>query len=229
MDKFAALQPGQGFDGFAGFLLGKPQVIEVLKIEPKLRAGAEEVSEAESRVAGHRACCPAISTMVLATTGLGRECVRDQEHGERAEFALHGVEHHAQGFERDSAEQGAVLLFTKNDRSSALTAIQPKQYIADLASDFGAIRESEGALRVRADTEFAEQGRRNDGIDGTGVHQETELDRVLRLCGVGNVQLDVSQSHKRPCDSSVSCGKKCVKLNVGLRHATRFPGRGRLE
>ena len=54
---------------------------------------------------------------------LERGSVRYQEHGQRAEFALHGVEHHAQGFERDSAEEGAVLLFAKNDRSSAVTAI----------------------------------------------------------------------------------------------------------
>src|SRR5260370_451490 len=67
-----------------------------------------------------------------------------------------------------------------------------------------------------------------DGSEVTGVHQETELDRAFRLCRVGNVQLDVSQSHKRPCDLSVGWGKWCVKRNVKLRHGTRFPGRGRL-
>jgi hypothetical protein len=55
VEEFAAFQLTQGFDGFAGFLLGKPQVIKILQIEPKLRRGAEEVSEAQSGVAGDRA------------------------------------------------------------------------------------------------------------------------------------------------------------------------------
>lgn len=56
MDEFAAFQPGEGFDGFAGLLLGETQVIEVLEIEPELRTGAEEMSEAQSGVTRHRAC-----------------------------------------------------------------------------------------------------------------------------------------------------------------------------
>jgi hypothetical protein len=36
-------------------LLGEAQVVEALQIEPELGAGAEEVSEAEGRVAGGRA------------------------------------------------------------------------------------------------------------------------------------------------------------------------------
>ena len=56
VDKFAAFQPGQGFDGFAGFFLGEAQVMEVLEIEPKLRTGAKEMSEAQGRVARHGAC-----------------------------------------------------------------------------------------------------------------------------------------------------------------------------
>ncbi len=56
VDKFAAFQLRQGLDRPASFLLGKAQVIEVLKIEPKLSAGAKEMSEAESGVARHRAC-----------------------------------------------------------------------------------------------------------------------------------------------------------------------------
>jgi hypothetical protein len=55
VDEFAAFEPGQGFDGFPGFLLGEPQVIEILQIEPKLGAGAKEMSEAQGRVAGNRA------------------------------------------------------------------------------------------------------------------------------------------------------------------------------
>src|SRR5260370_24013783 len=56
VDEFAAFQPGQGFDGFAGFLLGEAQIVEILQIEPKLRTRAKEMSEAQGRVAGHGAC-----------------------------------------------------------------------------------------------------------------------------------------------------------------------------
>ena len=56
MDEFAAFQSGQGFDGFPGFLLRKAQVIQILQIEPKLRTGAEEMSEAQSGVARDGAC-----------------------------------------------------------------------------------------------------------------------------------------------------------------------------
>src|SRR5207245_1492424 len=51
MDEFTAFQPGQGFDGFAGLLLGEAQIVEVLEIEPKLGTGAKKMSEAESGVA----------------------------------------------------------------------------------------------------------------------------------------------------------------------------------
>src|SRR5713226_5406768 len=151
------------------------------------------------------------------TSGLERGSVRDQKHGQRAEFALHGVEHHAQGFERDGAEQGAVLLFAKNDRSSALTAIQPKQYIADLASDFGAIRQDEGAFGVRSDAEFAKQSRWNNGVHGSRVHQEAEFERLPGFCRVSNVHFDVSQAHKQPRDSSVVSAKKRVKRKAPVR------------
>jgi hypothetical protein len=50
VEEFAAFQLGQGFDRFASFLLGKAQVIEILQIEPKLGAGAEEVGEAQGSV-----------------------------------------------------------------------------------------------------------------------------------------------------------------------------------
>ena len=68
LDEFAALQLRQGFDGFAGFLLGEPQVIEILQIEPKLRAGAEEVSETQSGVARNRARAIQICVMRLVGT-----------------------------------------------------------------------------------------------------------------------------------------------------------------
>src|SRR5712664_1316509 len=34
VDEFAAFQPGQGFDGFAGLLLGEAQIVEISQIEP---------------------------------------------------------------------------------------------------------------------------------------------------------------------------------------------------
>ena len=35
-----------GFDFAAGFLFGKAQLVELLQIQPELRAGAEEVGQA---------------------------------------------------------------------------------------------------------------------------------------------------------------------------------------
>jgi len=55
VDGFGALQLGKYVDGFAGPLLGEAQVVEVLKIGPELGAGAEEMGEAQGRVAGDRA------------------------------------------------------------------------------------------------------------------------------------------------------------------------------
>src|SRR5256885_11606891 len=55
-------------------LLGKPQVVKILQIEPKLRAGAEEVSEAQSGVARNRAC--AIQNLGDAIGGQDRKSTR---------------------------------------------------------------------------------------------------------------------------------------------------------
>ena len=84
--------------------------------------------------------------------------MRDQKHGQGPEFAFHRIQHHAQGLERNCAEQDAVLLFAEDDRGRALTPIEPEQHVADFASDLGAIRQDEGALGVRSDAEFTKQG-----------------------------------------------------------------------
>ena len=55
LDKFATFQFRQGRDGFASLLLGKPQVVKILQIEPKLLTCAKEMSEAQRGVAGNRA------------------------------------------------------------------------------------------------------------------------------------------------------------------------------
>lgn len=151
------------------------------------------------------------------------DLVRGQEHGQWAEFAFHGIEHHAEGFERDRAEQDAVLLFAENDRGGALAAIEPEQHVADLARDFGAIRQGKGALRVRTDAEFAEQGGRNNGVHSSRIDQESELDRTLRSCRVSDIYFDVSQAHQEPRDSSVVCAEKYVKvkgLNLSAKKRT---------
>jgi len=76
---------------------------------------------------------------------------------------------------------------------------------------------------VRPDTEFSEQRRRNDGIDSSGVHQETKLDRPLRSCGVGNMQVYVSQAHEYARDSSVVRAAETVKrpLHFGYPRSRR--------
>src|SRR5207245_5064675 len=53
--RIVAFQPGKSFDGFPGLLLGEAQVVEALEIEPKLRARAKEMSEAQSGVARNSA------------------------------------------------------------------------------------------------------------------------------------------------------------------------------
>jgi len=55
VDNFAGFQSGEGFNGFPGLLFGEPEIIKTLQIEPKPDAGAEEMSEAQSRVARNRA------------------------------------------------------------------------------------------------------------------------------------------------------------------------------
>src|SRR5208282_2660937 len=52
MNGFAAFQFGEGLDGFPGLLFGEAEVVEALEVQPKLRAGAEEMSEAQGRIAG---------------------------------------------------------------------------------------------------------------------------------------------------------------------------------
>ena len=42
----AALEGWELFDFPAGFLFGKAQLVELLQIQPELRAGAEEVGQA---------------------------------------------------------------------------------------------------------------------------------------------------------------------------------------
>ena len=46
------LKGRQGLDRLAGFLLDKAQLIELLQVELELRTGAEEVAQAQGRIAG---------------------------------------------------------------------------------------------------------------------------------------------------------------------------------
>jgi hypothetical protein len=69
---------------------------------------------------------------------------------------------------------------------------------------------------VWTDAQLAKQGRRDDGVNGSRVHQEIELNCTLRLCGVGNVQLDVGQAHTEPRDSSGVRVGRGVKQRLSL-------------
>jgi hypothetical protein len=46
-DRFVPFQPGEGFDRFSRLLPGDPQIIKTLQIEPKVRTGAEKMSQDE--------------------------------------------------------------------------------------------------------------------------------------------------------------------------------------
>jgi hypothetical protein len=52
MDWLAPFQSGQRLNGLSSLLLGDPQVVKALEIQPELRAGSEEMSEAQSGIAG---------------------------------------------------------------------------------------------------------------------------------------------------------------------------------
>ena len=45
-----ALEGGKGLDGFSGFLLGDPQIVEALQIDPEFGTGAEEMRQAQRRI-----------------------------------------------------------------------------------------------------------------------------------------------------------------------------------
>jgi hypothetical protein len=51
-------QPGEGFDGFADFLLSAAQLVETLQIKPELRVGTKEMREAQGGIAGDGPCVP---------------------------------------------------------------------------------------------------------------------------------------------------------------------------
>jgi hypothetical protein len=52
VDWLAPFQSGQRLNRFSSFLFGEPQVVKALEIQPELRTGAEEMSEAQSGIAG---------------------------------------------------------------------------------------------------------------------------------------------------------------------------------
>jgi hypothetical protein len=47
-------EPGQQLDGFSGFFLRKSKIMKALQVQPKLRAGAEKMSQTQRRVARDR-------------------------------------------------------------------------------------------------------------------------------------------------------------------------------
>src|ERR1035438_1229759 len=52
---FGWLEPGKCMDGLSRSLLGQAQLVEALQIKPELGAGAEEMGQAKSGVAGKAA------------------------------------------------------------------------------------------------------------------------------------------------------------------------------
>jgi 4-carboxymuconolactone decarboxylase len=56
VDQFASLQCRKGFNGFSCFLVGEPQLVKALQIQPKLSAGAKEMSQTQRGVTCNRTC-----------------------------------------------------------------------------------------------------------------------------------------------------------------------------
>ena len=74
----------------AGFLFGKAQLVELLQVQPELRAGAEEVGQAQGGVAGD--CPPAVEDCGYAVGGnldLPGECCG--AHFELSQLLWQGV------------------------------------------------------------------------------------------------------------------------------------------
>src|SRR5208282_3755139 len=82
---FAPFKPGKRLDGFSSLLLGEPQLVEALEIQPKLCARTEKMSEAKGSVARDGPC----SVQDLRHT-IGRNvdltCQLSRTHMERFEF-----------------------------------------------------------------------------------------------------------------------------------------------
>jgi hypothetical protein len=55
MNRLAPFESGQGLEGFSSLLFSDSQVLAVLKIQPELRTGGEEMSKAQSGIAGEGA------------------------------------------------------------------------------------------------------------------------------------------------------------------------------
>jgi len=55
VEELGALQTGQRADALPRLLLGEAKIVQTLQVEPELGAGAEEMGEAQGRIAGDRA------------------------------------------------------------------------------------------------------------------------------------------------------------------------------
>ena len=62
-----AFEGGQGLDRFARLPLRQANFIEALQIQPELRRGAEEMSQAQGRVAGDGAA--SVEPAIASATG----------------------------------------------------------------------------------------------------------------------------------------------------------------
>src|SRR5258708_31864444 len=52
MNWLAPFESGKRLDRFSRLFFGEPQIVKTLEIQPKLRTGAEEMSKAQSSIAG---------------------------------------------------------------------------------------------------------------------------------------------------------------------------------
>jgi hypothetical protein len=88
--------------------------------------------------------------------------LRSENHGERAKLTLHGVERHPERFERQRAEQCAVVFLAEDCGSGALPPVQTKHNTTNFAGDLGAIGQNKRSFRVRLYAQLAKQRGGND-------------------------------------------------------------------
>src|SRR2546426_7896504 len=123
--------------------------------------------------------------------------VRGKHHRQRAKFALKRVEHESQHFQRDTAEENAITVFTEDNRRGALLAIYAEQGLAEGALDFSAVSEDETHCPSGFDAQAAEQRGWDNGIHGPRVNQQPHPRSLLRPSRICNGRSDVSQAHRK--------------------------------
>ena len=73
--------------------------------------------------------------------------------------------------------------------------VELENHVSHLTLDFGAVRQSERFRRVRFDPESAQDRLWYHRVNCSGIDEQAELLRFLRISGIRNRRFNVGQSH----------------------------------